>query len=89
MDKTIIEALEQIEQMSDPGSYETAIVRMKAIATEALKKIKQEPEDIDSEDELWEELIKIVESNKFMSTRYYNTVQRLKKQFTIKRKQET
>jgi hypothetical protein len=34
----LIEALKKIEQMSDPGSYEKAIIEMKSIATNALKK---------------------------------------------------
>lgn len=41
---TLIEALKQIEQMSDPGSAEIAVVRMKSIATEALKHAAQPKE---------------------------------------------
>jgi hydrogenase maturation factor len=35
--KKLEEALRQIEQMSDCGSYEKSIVKMKSIATDALK----------------------------------------------------
>lgn len=37
----LIEALEQIEQMSDPGSYELAIIQMKHIAGTALYNFKK------------------------------------------------
>jgi len=39
----LIKALQKIEQMSDCGSYETSIVKMKSIATDAIKGCKANP----------------------------------------------
>lgn len=41
----------------------------------------------ESEDEVWQDVIKVVETNQFLSTKYKEVTDTLKQSFTIKRKQ--
>jgi len=45
----------------------------------------EQPSTPTEQDELWDEIIKIVERNEFLSTKYFQAIQELKQSFTITR----
>jgi len=49
-EEKLVKALRKIEQMSDPGNYEKAIIEMKSIATQAIADYhKSQKEDLEPE----------------------------------------